>query len=353
MSGRKPQIDVILDTDLGDDIDDTWALAQLLRCPELRLRMVLTAGHGFHEKRAQIAVKTLQAAGISGVPIGLGCITKGERPQMYQGGWSDEIDLTTWEANGQGEVIQDGVQKLIDIVMEGDAPFTLVCIAPLDNIAEALLREPRIASRCHFVGMHGSVHRGYNGGPLPQQGEFNVRMNPAACQSTFAAAWLTKTITPLDTCGLFSLQGQELAKVHAAQDPLALAVVGANQYWYDNLPADVRRQRQYSDPKKETTILFDCVAVHLAYSREFLAVRPTTLRVTDDGRTLLVDDEEMKRGASGVIMDAALDWTDLDGFRRDFVCRLTGVAMGAPLGNSTVSIVSECVVEPPSKCSRI
>ena len=33
---------VLLDTDIGGDIDDTWALALALRCPEIDLRLVLT-----------------------------------------------------------------------------------------------------------------------------------------------------------------------------------------------------------------------------------------------------------------------------------------------------------------------
>merc|ERR1712032_972914 len=127
-----------------------------------------------------------------------------------------------------------------------------------------------------------------------------------------------------------------------------LAVVAANQHWYDTLPADVRKLRQYSDPTKETTILFDCVAVHLAYSREFLALRPTALRVTEDGRTLPAEGEEIETTASDiVVMDAALDWTDLDGFRRDFACRLIGRALDAPLGDSTELVSPACVVEPP------
>ncbi|MEZ6080360.1 MAG: hypothetical protein R3C56_33220 [Pirellulaceae bacterium] len=37
---------MIFDTDIGDDIDDTWALAMLLRCPELDVKLVL----GDHNK---------------------------------------------------------------------------------------------------------------------------------------------------------------------------------------------------------------------------------------------------------------------------------------------------------------
>jgi inosine-uridine nucleoside N-ribohydrolase len=34
---------VVLDTDIGSDMDDSWALAMLLGCPGLHLRLVVTA----------------------------------------------------------------------------------------------------------------------------------------------------------------------------------------------------------------------------------------------------------------------------------------------------------------------
>ncbi|HSD27210.1 MAG TPA: nucleoside hydrolase, partial [Vicinamibacteria bacterium] len=36
------RIPVILDTDIGDDIDDTWALVLALKSPEIDLRLVVT-----------------------------------------------------------------------------------------------------------------------------------------------------------------------------------------------------------------------------------------------------------------------------------------------------------------------
>ena len=41
VSVKRP-IPVILDTDIGDDIDDTWALAMLLKSPELDLKLVVS-----------------------------------------------------------------------------------------------------------------------------------------------------------------------------------------------------------------------------------------------------------------------------------------------------------------------
>ncbi|MEI6563560.1 MAG: hypothetical protein WCO42_04540 [bacterium] len=43
MPKLKQTIPVILDTDIGTDIDDTWALAMLLRCPDMPL---LIQGNG-------------------------------------------------------------------------------------------------------------------------------------------------------------------------------------------------------------------------------------------------------------------------------------------------------------------
>ncbi len=46
---------------------------------------------------------------------------------------------------------------LIDTIMASPEPVTLLAIDPLPNIGEALRREPRIAERARFVGMHGSL----------------------------------------------------------------------------------------------------------------------------------------------------------------------------------------------------
>src|SRR5580698_10032702 len=54
------RIPVILATDIGDDIDDTWALGFLLKCPELDLKLVLTE-YGKAQYRAKLIGKFLEA----------------------------------------------------------------------------------------------------------------------------------------------------------------------------------------------------------------------------------------------------------------------------------------------------
>lgn len=167
------RIPVILDTDIGDDIDDTWALVFLLRSPELDLKLV-TTDHGDTRYRAKIAARILETAGRTDVPVGIGVRTGGaEGPQAP---WVKGYDLAKYP----GKVHEDGVGTLIDLVLKSSEPITLLCTGPVPNIAAALEREPRIAERARFVGMHGSVRRGYGGKAEPDP-EYNVKENAAAC----------------------------------------------------------------------------------------------------------------------------------------------------------------------------
>ena len=65
------KIPVILDTDIGGDIDDTWALAMMLKSPELDVKLVVT-DTGNTTYRAKIAAKMLEIAGRTDVPVGVG-----------------------------------------------------------------------------------------------------------------------------------------------------------------------------------------------------------------------------------------------------------------------------------------
>ena len=86
------KIPVILDTDIGGDIDDSWALALLLRCPELDTRLVVTALEGGDDTyaRAKITAKQISESGFS-IPVGSGLCVEPESTTM--GGWADDLQI--------------------------------------------------------------------------------------------------------------------------------------------------------------------------------------------------------------------------------------------------------------------
>ncbi len=297
------KIPVILSTDIGDDIDDTWALALALQCPEIELKLVV-GDYGNRIPRATLIAKFLEAAGRTDVPVGVGC----ESPckaKFNQAKWIEGYDLEKY----RGKVYQDGVQAMIEMVMDSDKPITLVCIGPVPNIAEALRREPRIVEKAKFVGMHGSIYRGYGNNPN-RAAEWNVVCDPASCRAALTAKWPV-LITPLDTCGLVVLRGEKYAKVRDSELAPTKALMENYRVWSEAHNARGAK----IDPQHQSSTLFDTVAVYLAISEELCEIESLPIRVDDKGMTL--------KDPAGATIRAAVRWKDLGAFEDWLVDRLT------------------------------
>lgn len=80
---------LVLDTDLGDDMDDTWALSQLLQAEDVDLRLVVTDSHG-SEARAWVQAKFLALAQRSVPAIAIGPRRAG---RILLQGWAEASDL--------------------------------------------------------------------------------------------------------------------------------------------------------------------------------------------------------------------------------------------------------------------
>ncbi|MCY4014925.1 MAG: nucleoside hydrolase [Gammaproteobacteria bacterium] len=294
-------IPVILDTDIGTDIDDTWALAMLLNSPELQLEAVVTS-HGDTRYRALLAAKTLAVAGREDVSVaegtGDGQLAENRRGQAA---WLDDYA----ESDYAGPYRTGGAELMVDTIMASPEPVTVLCIGPASTTAHALRLAPQIATRARFVGMHGAVRSGYRGSPTPVP-EYNVFEDVAAFRTVLAAPWPI-TITPLDTCGIVTLEDDEYTAVRDADTPLARALLANYRAW-----AAALNRPQLAEQR--STTLFDTVAVYLAFADDLLEMETIPLAVRDDGLTY--------EAADGRPVNAALGWRDLPAFRRNLVQRL-------------------------------
>ncbi|MBM4024880.1 MAG: nucleoside hydrolase [Planctomycetes bacterium] len=309
-AGRTP---VIFDTDICDDIDDTWALALLLQAPELDCKLVTTAVHDT-EAKARVVAKYLDRADRTEIPIGIGVKQPGSSGR--QTGWAGDYALSSYP----GRVLTDGVQAIIDTIMNSPTRVTLIAVGPLPNVAAALRREPRIARKADFIGMHGSVYLGYNG-KAPPSAEYNVKADVEAAKTVFTAPWPI-TITPLDTCGLVVLRGDKYQKILQRNSPITRNLLENYRVWFrDGLRGrqdldDTGRDRLTDEKlKTSSTVLFDTVAIYLAIRKDLVEMKPLPIRITDDGFT------RVEEGAKTV--DCAVQWSDLDGYERWLVERLT------------------------------
>src|SRR5438094_9994513 len=82
VAAQPAKIPILFDFDIGDDIDDTFALATILASPELELRGVTTVGEDSH-KRAQMACRFLTAVGSPKIPVAAGLPEKTTKPLPY------------------------------------------------------------------------------------------------------------------------------------------------------------------------------------------------------------------------------------------------------------------------------
>ncbi|MCX6929360.1 MAG: nucleoside hydrolase [Verrucomicrobia bacterium] len=173
-----------------------------------------------------------------------------------------------------------------------------ISVGPMPNLAAALAREPKIATRARLVGMYGSVRLGYNGDKTIAA-EWNVKAAPKACQTAFVAPW-DIVITPLDTCGLVTLDGERYRRVCDSKDLIASTIIENYRLWSkaNNQPKDVADQH--------TSVLFDTVAVYLAVSQDLCRMERLGIRVSDDGFTRI--------DAQARPISIATGWKNLDAF---------------------------------------
>jgi inosine-uridine nucleoside N-ribohydrolase len=295
-------IPVILDTDIGDDIDDTWALALLLKSPELDLKLVV-GDYGEAQYRARLLAKFLERAGRTNVPVGIG-LDIAPLGEGRQSAWIKDYELKSYP----GKILTNGVQAIIDTIMNSLQPVTLICIGPVPNIAEALKREPRIAQHARFVGMQGSVRLGY--GTKEPCAEWNVKADPKALQAVFTAPW-DITITPLDTCGLVTLAGEKYRRVLNSTNRVLADLIANYRVWLVQQPTLAADMADH-----HSTTLFDTVAVYLALRPDQCLMEKLNLRVTDDGFTVI---DTQARPVS-----VATQWKDLGAYEDFLVDRLAG-----------------------------
>ena len=297
---NEKKIPVILDTDIGGDIDDIWALAFLLRCPELDLKLVtLVLRDSVYSSK--ITAKLCSIAGQPNIPIGY--CKEGDSGDTQQP-WIEDYNLSSYP----GKIYKDGIAEMIRIIMESEEQVTVIAIGPATNLTEAIRREPRIGEKARLVSMMGSVYKGYT--PHKPSREHNVHVDVEAVKQSFAG-WKNIVLSPLDVCfDDLVISGERWERMQNARckNPLMDAVLINYDIW--------RRHHKNKWCHDRSTELCDTLAVYLAFSTEGLEIDRMKLEVTDDGMTVPSD--------TGVEMDVAIRWKNLDGFLDLMTQRLCG-----------------------------
>jgi purine nucleosidase len=211
---------VILDTDIGSDVDDLLALTMIATEPSLDLIGVTTV-YGDVGLRARLAQRVLRLLGRADVPVHAGTA----RPQSGNDAWwagheGDGVDgLDDEEISTSG-----GVDALLDAVRRRPGEVVVVAIGPLTNIATAIDRDPSWASAVgRLVVMGGEF--------ASQTSEHNVRSDVTAARKVLEAG-IPSLWVGLDVTTTVQFDETDLAAITTSGSELSAIVDRQVRTWW-------------------------------------------------------------------------------------------------------------------------
>ncbi len=259
-AGAPANLPILLDTDIGSDIDDAFALALIVESPELDLLGVTTVS-GDTAARARLAAKMLWMAGRKEVPVVAG--DPGKPMRMEQTRWA--LDFTSPQLRPEKAV--DFLKAEIE---RQPGEITLVAIGPLTNVGALLKRHPEVGKKIkRIVLMGGSIARGYGKDPRPAA-EYNIAADPAAAQAVFSSG-VPILMVPLDVTAMLQLDNVGLHRVFSHLSPLTDALTLLYYLW-----------------NQETPTLFDPMAVAMLIDPALCETQELAIEVDSKGFTRVV-----------------------------------------------------------------
>lgn len=214
---------ILLDTDIGSDVDDALALGVALASPELRL-VGVTCVARIARRRAAAAARILGVAGRRDVPVFVGEDEALLRKERFA--WR-EIEDQGLPEGPAAEILAEPAPEAIVRLAREHPGLELVAIGPLTNLARALALDPKLPKRvAGLTVMGGHVREVRIGKHLCEPGiDYNLCSDPEASMAVLGAGFRTRLVTADVTLETW-LTCADLARLAAAGAvPRALAAL--------------------------------------------------------------------------------------------------------------------------------
>ena len=244
---------IIIDTDIGDDIDDVLAIALALNSPEVDLVGITTVFKNT-ALRSRMAQKLLRIAGRHDIPVATGS----GRPFSPSGSFADHLKLddvpnqyTEDMAEEKENCSKDAVSFLCETILNAPGEITLVGIGPLTNIAASLIRLDQERVKIRRIVLMGGAY-GFHAA------EYNILCDPEAAKIVFESG-VDLMCTGLDVTLQCRLDQKDVTRIRDAGTPMGSFLHqmiecwgGRHLYLHDPLaigvlvtPSIVRTQRKH------------------------------------------------------------------------------------------------------------
>ena len=220
---------LVLDTDMGSDVDDALCLALALASPEFDVVAVTCVGREAR-LRAQIARRLLELAGREHIPVYAGCRV----PMLAGAGYN-------WFGHEGHGVLEPGVEPEIERAHAVDALLELsqrhpgleiAAVGPLTNLALALAKDPDFAARVGRLTVMGGHLRevSYRGRVFPFGVDYNLCSDPHASLLVLRSGIPTRLVTGDVTLRTW-LRESDVRALEKSAKPLHAALARAIRIW--------------------------------------------------------------------------------------------------------------------------
>lgn len=234
---------LLLDTDVGTDVDDAYALILAARLPDADLLSVTTVS-GSTELRARLAHRLLSLAGFPSIRVAPGYSSPLTSDRFSL--WLPDGGL--WMGHeGQGVLLEDEIRDaqasdadpraatdLIAATLVRSAdPAVVVTIGPWTNLARVLAGQPGLAAHVtRHVAMGGAVlgEIQIGGHPVSPLAEFNLNADREAAVRVLEAQ-LSSTLVPAEFTYRSIMSVDELNDLRCVSDPAMASLVALTDVW--------------------------------------------------------------------------------------------------------------------------
>ncbi len=254
---------VILDCDLGDDIDDAFAVALMLSNTDKFEILGITTCYGRTNDRAEMACKMLYETGLEKIPVAMGRNTSNidERANWYaeQYYWSKGF-------NKVKPIQQSGADFIIEQLHKYPNEVILFSVGPVTNMKDIIEKDPQALKLAKkIIAMFGSFYIGYNGSPTINP-EWNVKVDIEASKK-FVNSGANIVYAGLDVTTFVKWNKANQERLLYRQSTLTSTLCGLTTLWSNTA----------------TPTLFDAVAIGMALYPDLFKTEKVFVEVDDKG----------------------------------------------------------------------
>ncbi len=273
------QYKVIIDTDIGDDIDDIFALTYCLCNPSFDIKLIIVSS-GDNDYKAKLVAHMLEKLNRTDIPIA-------KSVNKPWGCNAQTNAISSFNLDNYKGIIYSNYEEILNNLLEQDK-YNFFEFGPCNILAEYLKKHPTDISKLDIYYMGASVYRGYLNHPEPCA-EYNVLMSVDATNYLFNSG-AKVTLLPVDSCYDIIIDKEEYQTLlHSNSDAAKLLIEQYTTWHTDYVGGSIK-----FDPKTSSTILYDLVVPMYFIYPEYFEDEQGNIEISSYGTSRVVSGENIK-----------------------------------------------------------